>query len=156
MKSKDILLTKIKGLYIMAHRQQLERKLVNEYIAENLSDKHTQTSVWLGPLPPGKEANMFMVVGRWADLIVFEPNLITIIEAKLEPKGDAIGQLKLYEQMFGQSPRFSQYKDRPIKLQLLTTRVDTPVADLARTQNIEYKVFRPDWIPFWEKRRFRL
>ena len=140
----------------MAHRQQLERKFVNEYIKENLFDKHTQTRVWLGPLPPGKEAREYMVVGRWADLVVFEPKQITIIEAKLEPKGDAIGQLQLYDQMFGQSPRFMQYWDRPRKLQLLTTRVDLHVKDLAKAQNIEYKVFRPDWIPFWEKRRFKL
>jgi len=138
------------------HRQQLERKFVNEYIAENLFDKHTQTRVWLGPLPPGKESREYMVVGRWADLVVFEPRLITIIEAKLEPKGDAIGQLKLYEQMFGQSPRFAQYLNVPIKLILLTTRVDLHVKDLTDAQHIEYVVFRPDWIPFWEKRRFRL
>ena len=138
------------------HRQQLERKFVNEYIQEKLFDKHTQTSVWLGPLPPGKEANMYMVVGRRADLVVFEPKQITIIEAKLEPTGDAIGQLKLYEQMFGQSPRFLQYEGRPLKLILLTTRVDLHVKDLAAAQNIEYKVFRPDWVPFWEKRRFKL
>ena len=141
---------------MIKHRQQLERKLVNEFLREQYGNKHTQTRVWLGPLPPGKEAREYMVVGRWADIIIFEPNLITIIEAKLEPKGDAIGQLKLYNQMFTQTPRFDQYIGRPIKLMLLTTRVDLHVKDLCDAEDIEYKIFRPDWIPFWERRRFKL
>ena len=136
--------------------QQSERKFVNQYLAENYGDKHTQTRVWLGPMPPGREAREYMVVGRWADIIVFEPHQITIIEAKLEPKGDAIGQLILYKQMFGQTPRFQQYWDRQLKLVLLTTRVDLHVKDLAEAHNIEYVVFRPDWIPFWERQRFKL
>lgn len=136
--------------------QQFERRFTNEYLREFYFDKHAQVRVWLGPSFPGKEANEYMVTGRWADVIVFEPNLITIIEAKLEPKGDAIGQLELYAQMFGQTLRFEQYWKRPIKKVLLTTRLDEHVKELAEKNHIEYVIYRPEWIKFWEKRRFRL
>lgn len=136
--------------------RQLERRFVNDYAREHLVDKHWQPRVWLGPVMPGGESNEFMVTGRWADVIVFEPTQVTIIEAKLEPKGDAIGQLKLYAQMFKQTPRFQQHWDKNLKLVLLTTRIDDHVQELTQNENIEYVVFRPDWIPYWEKRRFRI
>jgi len=136
--------------------QQLERKYVNEYLREKYADKHHQTRVWLGALPPGKEAAEFQVIGRWADMIIFEPEVITIIEAKLEPSGKAIGQLQLYGQLFRQTLRFQEYWKRDLDLKMLTTRVDDPVKDLCESQGIAYEVFRPDWITYWEKRRFRL
>ena len=136
--------------------QQVERKFVNQYIRENLWGKHFQTRVWIGPLPPGKEANEYMVVGRSADIITFEPNIVTIIEAKLEPNPKAIGQLLLYGNMFKQSPRFAQYISAQVNLVLLTSRVDTHVQELCEQQGIKYEVFRPEWIVFWEKQRFRI
>jgi len=121
-----------------------------------MPDVHYQTRVWLGPLPPGKEAREYMVIGRWADAIIFEPAKITIVEFKLEPDPKAIGQLDLYENLFKQTVRFQQYWDRPVMKMLVTTRVDDPLLELSQDHNIEYKVFRPDWIEFWEKRRFKL
>ena len=136
--------------------QQVERRSVNDYIRANLWSKHYQTRVWLGPLPPGQEANEYMVVGRWADIVTFEPYLVTIIEAKLEPSPAAVGQLLLYRDMFKQSPRFKDYADRPVAVKLLTSRVDTHVQELCEQQGVEYEVFRPEWIVFWEKKRFRI
>jgi RecB family endonuclease NucS len=107
-------------------------------------------------LPPGYEANEFMVVGRWADIVTFEPNIVTIIEAKLEPSPEAVGQLQLYGNMFKQSPRFAQYASAQVNLVLLTSRVDTHVQELCEQQGIRFEVFRPEWIVFWEKQRFRI
>jgi hypothetical protein len=135
--------------------QQAERRFVNDYIRANLWGKEYFTRVWLGPLPPGKEANEYMVVGRWADIVVFEPSISTIIEAKLEPSPKAIGQLQLYGNMFKQSPRFRMHISDQVNLVLVTSRVDTHVQELCEQQGIMYEVFRPEWIVFWEKQRFR-
>ena len=135
--------------------QQVERRFVNQYIRENLWGKKYFTRVWLGPLPPGKEANEFMVVGRWADIVVFEPSIVTIIEAKLEPSPKAVGQLQLYGTMFKQSPRFADDISMQVNLVLVTSRVDTHVQELCESVGIKYEVFRPEWIVFWEKQRFR-
>jgi len=136
--------------------QQLERRYTNEFLQEKMANKHYTTRQWLGPLPPGKEAAMYMVTGRWADAIVFEPDKTTIIEFKLEPDPKAIGQLDLYEKLFKQTLRFSEYWRLPVYKMLVTTRIDEPLLELCREHAIEYNVFHPDWVEYWEKRRFKL
>jgi len=136
--------------------QQLERRFINEWLNEQKPDVHYQARVWLGPLPPGKEAREYMVTGRWADAVLFEAGKITIVEAKLEPSAKAIGQLDLYANLFKQTLRFQRYWHLPVEKLLLTTRVDDHVKELAEDHFIGYAVFRPDWIKFWEKRRFRI
>ena len=136
--------------------QQPEKWYTTEFFKDNYIDRHVQKRAALGPSQVPMVNTQLGVITRWADAIVFEPNLITIIEFKLEPKGDAVGQLDLYEQMFGQTPAFQQYWDRPIHKLLVTTRVDDHVQELAESHDIEYKVFRPEGVEFWEKRRFRI
>lgn len=136
--------------------QQFERRFINEWVNTHKPDVHWQTRVWLGPLPPGKEAAEYQVVGKWADAILFEPSQITIVEAKLEPDAKAVGQLEMYEQEFGKTLRFNKYWRLPIQKVLLTTRVDEAVKQVCDAHHVEYVVFRPDWVVYWEKRRFRV
>lgn len=136
--------------------QQLEKRLVNEYFSENFLDKHVQRRAILGPTQVMMVNKELGVVSRWADAIVFEPTRITIIEFKMEPKPDAVGQLLEYEKLFRQTLGFREYWRLPIYKLLVTTRVDESLKELCVEQGIEYQVFRPEWIPFWEKRRFRL
>ena len=134
--------------------QQIERKFVNEYIKSKLWGKHYQTRVWLGTFPPGPDMQAFHLVGRWADIVTFEPDIVTIIEAKLEPDPKAIGQLLQYKNMFAETPRFHMYANWQVNLLFLTSRVDTHVQELCEQQGIAYEVFRPEWIPSYEKQRF--
>jgi len=136
--------------------RQPEKWYSGKFFEENFLDKHVQHRVALGPTSVPIVNKSLGVITRWADAIVFEPNLITIIEFKLEPKADAIGQLDLYEKMFGSAVGFQQYWDRPIKKLYVTTRIDDALQELAEEHNIEYKVFRPKGIEFWERQRFRL
>jgi len=135
--------------------QQLERKFVSEFINAELRDKHWQTRVRLGPLPPGEDARLYMTKLRWADIVTFEPNIVTIFEAKLEPNSKAVGQLLEYKNLFFQSPHFQQYATAQVNLVFLTSRIDTSVQEVCESNGVEYKVFRPDWIPLYEKRRWR-
>ena len=136
--------------------RQLEKRLVNDYLKEFYFDKHFQCRAWIGPVPPGEDEKLYQVTTRWADTIIFEPNLITIIEFKMEPQPTAIGQLDLYAQLFGKTLRFQQYWGIPVKRVLVTTRVDVHVQELCDQHDIEVRVFHPDWVTYWEKRRFKL
>jgi len=136
--------------------QQTEKRYANEYLLNELPEKHWQTRVWLGPLPPGKEAREYMVTGRWADAIVFDYNTIQIIEFKLEPSPKAVGQLDLYANLFKQTLRFQKYWDFPVFKVFVTTRVDEHLRELCQEHGIEYRVYRPKWIKFYEQKRFRL
>ena len=129
---------------------------MNEFLAENYFDKHYATRQWLG-LPPLKEyREMYSVIGRWADAIVFEPHQVTIIEAKMSPNPSAIGQLKMYADLFKRTPRYSQYAKLPVFLVFVCTKEDDNVRSLCRDEGIEYRVFRPKWIDDWERVKFRL
>ena len=136
--------------------QQYERKYTNEYMDKEYSDMQYHVGVWLGIVPPGENARALMVTGKRADAIVFTPSEVTIIEFKLEPASKAIGQLQMYEQEFKVSPRFRQYWGASIQKVLVTTRVDDAMKALCENNNIEYRVFRPSWIDYWETIRFRL
>lgn len=136
--------------------QQHEKRYTNDFFRETYLDQHWQPRVWLGPGDPSSPNFSMGPRTRWADAIVFQPNLITIIEFKLEPDPKGIGQLDLYERMFGQTLRFQRYWDRPVKKVFVTTRIDDPIQELAVDHNIDYVVFRPEWISSWEKARFRI
>lgn len=136
--------------------QQPEKWYTTEFFKDNFTEHHVQKRAAFGPSQVPIVNKSLGVITRWADAIVFEPNLITIIEFKLEPKPDAIGQLNLYAQEFYKTPAYMQYWDKPVHKLLVTTRVDDAVQEQAVAHDIEYRVFRPKGIVFWERKRFRL
>ena len=136
--------------------RQHEKRYANDYFNEVLPGQHWQPRVWLGPLPPGKEANIYAVTTYWADAIVFDPKRITIIEFKLKPDPKAIGQLDLYEKLFRQTLRFQQYWKLPIYKKFVTTKIKDALQELSEDHSIEYEVFRPKWIDGWEATSLRL
>ena len=136
--------------------QQYEAKLVNEYLASDYLQKHYEVRQWLG-VPPIKEfREASSVVNRWADAIVFEQHQVTIIEAKMRPDPKAIGQLKMYADLFKRTPRYSRYEKLPVYMVFLTTAEDDGVRALCEREGIEYRIYRPKWIEDWEAVKFRL
>jgi hypothetical protein len=130
-----------------------EYKLVNDYLAAKYPTKTKWKRVRLGPLPDVTMSRLFKVANLYADAIVWdEPNII-IIEAKMKPVSSAIGQLEAYAKLFPQTPDFSEYKDDPIKLVLLTTYVNITIQNMCKEKGIEYVVFAPSWVAdYWRER----
>jgi len=126
--------------------QQGEAKLVNEWLRLN----HPQALQWkrvrLGPLPNKQLSQLFKVAQRWADAIYLEDDVIHIVEAKVRPTATAIGQLELYRELFPDTPEFSQFRGKAIKLIFLTTADDVPIRRLCDEKGIEYVVFAPEFI----------
>jgi len=119
---------------------------VNEW----LMLKHPYALQWrrvrLGPLPKVEMARAFKVALRWIDAIVYEDGVVYLIEAKIKPKADAVGQLLMYKDLFYQTPEFSNLWDKPVKMVLLTTMDDPNVRKLCTNYNIEYEIFCPAWV----------
>lgn len=126
-----------------------ESALVNQW----LWDKHRTALQWrrvrLGTLPTHELARMYMVLLRWADAIFFEDDTIHIVEAKLRPKADAVGQLLLYKKLFRNTPEFKEYWEKRIKLIYLTTMPDLALIELCKEKDIEYVIYEPKetWYP---------
>lgn len=133
--------------------QQVEKRLVNEWLWE----KHRNDAQWkrvrLGPLPNVKYARMYKVLLHWADALVFDGNQLILIEAKIRPDPKAIGQLEFYKQQLEKTPEFSQYMKYPIKLVLLTTLEDRNVRAFAAERDIDYEIYSPPWVKaYWAAR----
>lgn len=126
--------------------QQGEAKLVNEWLRVNHPKALQWKRVRLGPLPKKEFSQLFKVAQRWADAIYFEDDVIHIVEAKMRPTATAIGQLELYRQLFPDTPEFSQFRGKDIKLIFITTAEDVPIKRLAEEKGIEYVVFAPEFI----------
>ena len=126
--------------------QQGEAKLVNEWLALHHPNALQWRRVRLGPLPLVDQQNLYKVTLRWVDAIFFEDDKVHIVEAKLKPSPTAIGQLELYKRLFKETPEFSQYFDKEIKLIFLTTYEDKYVKDMCIDKGIDYVVYVPEWL----------
>ena len=126
-----------------------ESSLVNQWLWEFHRVHPQWRRVRLGVMPSHELGRMYMVLLRWADAIFIEDQTVNIVEAKLRPKADAIGQLLLYRDLFQVTPEFADYKHYTIKLIFLTTMMDLAIANLCSKQGIDYVVYEPveNWYP---------
>ena len=118
-----------------------ETQLQNSWLWQFHRDSPTWKKVRLGKVSNQFDAKIARVLLRFADAIFIEEDVVHIVETKISPKADAIGQLLLYEQLFPQTPEFSKYKDFPIKKIFLTTREDGAIRKLAEDHGIEIVIY---------------
>lgn len=126
--------------------QQREGRMVNEYLKEVWPDTIQWKRVRLGPARDVEEAKMYQVLMRWADAILWTGEEIIIIEAKIRPNAGAIGQLEHYLELFGKTPEFRRYWDRPRRGVILVGLPDVDLAGHAASKGLEFVVFRKPWI----------
>jgi hypothetical protein len=134
--------------------QPREMRLVAEYLAQEYPDHETQTRVRLGTirseigaenLEPA-ELRAMGVWRRWADAIVFMPDRLILIEAKIRPQPGDISQLEVYEGLVHKTPELAEHKGKPVEKVLLYALEDPIIADMARERGIKVTYFCPDWI----------
>lgn len=126
-----------------------ERRLCYEWVVEKHPTALQWRNVRLGELPKGEA--VYGVVRRFADIIFYDDDVIHIVEASIRPDILKIAQLEMYGRLFPQTPEFTLFKDKAVKLIFLTTLEDKAVREEAERKGIEYVVYRPDWVTeYWE------
>ena len=126
--------------------QQLESVLLTRWLREFHKTKLQWKRVRLGIAGNPQEAKFFKVTLRWADAVFIDDGFVNIVEAKLNPGPGVIGQLEGYEELFPVTPEFSAYEKWPIKLIILSPKLDFLTAQLASKKGITYEVWKPqDW-----------
>ena len=126
--------------------QQKESVLLNRWLTKFHRSDLQWTRVRLGIIDNPQEAKFFQVTLRWADAVFIADGFVNIVEAKLKPGPGAIGQLEGYKELFPVTPKFSTYKDWPIKLILLAPKLDFVTAQLASKKDIVFEIWKPeDW-----------
>jgi len=123
-----------------------ESEMLNAWLWE----KHREDIQWrrvrLGVLPTKELARMYMTILRWADAIFIKNGMVYIVEAGLRAGPGKIGQLELYKQLFPNTLEFTQYKNWPIQLLVLTDYMDLNMAELCSKKDIIYEVFDLDQV----------
>lgn len=130
----------------------VENRLLYEWCIKNYPKALQWRRVRVGPIPKSPEEKLYGVLRRWVDAVIFTGKKVILVEAKIRPHPDAIGQLLLYNELFPKTPEFSQLKDYPRELVFLTTKEDNAVRNLCRQHNIKFVVYRPKWIEeYWKE-----
>ena len=127
----------------MADRRIRDKVLTETSLLEAyLFDKHRTNPQWrrarLGPLPSKELARAYLITLRWADGIVLHKGVVRIIEAKLNNPPGVLSQLELYKKLFPQTLEFSEWKEWPIEMVILTPVLDLALMELASEKNITY------------------
>ena len=81
-----------------------ENQLVYEWVKMNFPNALQWRRVRMGAMPEGVTNAAFGVLRRFADLVVFDGKTVHIIEAKMTPQADALGQLELYAMLWPETP----------------------------------------------------
>ena len=118
-----------------------ETQLQNSWLWQFHRNSPTWKKVRLGRVSNQGDAKFEKVLLRFADAIFIEQDTVHIVETKIAPKADAIGQLLLYEGLFRETPEFVQYKDFPIRKIMLTTREDPAITKLAAEHDVQVVVY---------------
>lgn len=126
--------------------QQLEGRMVTDW----LDTFHRDALKWkrqrLGEPLNKEEAALYSVLLRWVDAVFVENGTVYLVEAKLRPDAGAIGQLMAYDELFPKTPDFTQYKDAPRVMVLLTTMEDKYIRESCERRGILYVSWKPDWL----------
>lgn len=139
--------------------QPRELRLCSEFLARFYPEYETQTHVHLGPsfrrvggrFMTDVESRVVGVFRRWADALVFQPDRVILIEAKILPQPGCISQLKLYAELIPKTPELAEHKDKWVESLLVMAIEDSLITELARREGIRCIVFRPAWIDDYMK-----
>lgn len=134
--------------------QPREQRMVSEWLAKNYGQYSYRTRVRLGSIHPtlhperlsAEERNLVGLWRRWADAVVFLPDRLLLIEAKIRPEPGVISQLDLYSSLLPQTPELAEWQHLPIEKVLLYAIDDPALIALARQHGIRCIMYQPEWL----------
>jgi hypothetical protein len=145
-------------------RMRWEKRLIEEWaplkypngdIRYNMRLGPTQRHLLNVPVTPQLEA-MLRVANWYADAVVFLPHELLVIEAKVDPLPEAIGQVLFYSRLVYQTPELESVNPALIVPLVLFGEDDTDVSQFARSLGCRVEIYTPAWIAdYLVQRQFR-
>lgn len=132
-------------------RQNWESKLAWEYVRKFYGDKPHWIRIELGPIPKPEQGALYARVRRWCDAVVIDDNRVLLIETKMRPKPDVVGQISNYAVLFPQTPLFRRFKDMPVTLRVVAALLDPGVKEFIEKNGIEVEEYKPSNYEEWYK-----
>ena len=131
---------------------QKEWRLLSWWLATYHPQAEIYMQVRLGPTSPLEGANLLApppdgvlrLRNRWADAIIVENGLPSIIEAKIEPDPGVFSTLVHYLRKFRVDPAWATYAEQPVGLIAVVYNNDASVAQEAAWYGVQWVNFQPD------------
>jgi hypothetical protein len=134
--------------------RQVETRMVSEYLLSAYAQFPTRTAV-----PLGKVSESLMAFEGYqraiglsrpyrpeVDAIVFLPNYLVIIEAKVWQIMFGLAKLPMYKDLVPATPELSEYKNREVIMELVVGWTNDNLEMMAKNAGIRVRVFCPDWL----------
>lgn len=130
-------------------RTNWESSMAYEYVNRFYPDKPHWTRIELGPIPNGEGNMIYARTRRWCDAVIIEDDHVILIETKMRPKPDVVGQIRNYATLFAQTPLFKRFREMPLRLRVVAALVDDEIKAFIEANGIEVEVFKPSNYDEW-------
>lgn len=134
-------------------RQELEERIVSEWVSSVHPNARAIFRAWIGPRVPesyqaeqeGFNPAIYDVLGKWIDCIVLYPDRALLIEGKFKLRPEALGQILIYNELFMKSPKYQEYWNKQKDLIVLYAYPDSHTIDALRARGIQTIRYCPQW-----------
>lgn len=135
-------------------REEIEARLVSEWVARTFKRAQVHIRPWLGELPPaalaaglhGVNPAMYQVAGKWADAVVLTDDEAYIVEGKLKLNPGALGQVIVYRDMFRKTERYREWWDRPVVPAIVYAYGDATTEAACQARGVKLYRYQPPWV----------
>jgi hypothetical protein len=138
-----------------------ESRLMKEWLERRYPDATMTGRIRLGPtrrtapggnLTPAMEA-MLSVENWYPDALVLSKDELLIVEAKVNPKPAAIGEVLFYHRLIARTPELAAHVQYHFQPMVLFGEDDPDVNAFARSLGVRVEIFIPPWLAGYLLRR---
>jgi hypothetical protein len=134
--------------------QQVETRMISEYMLQNYGKFTYTLAVPLGSLPQEllETQGMARTMGIMrpyrpeVDAVVVLPRHLIIVEAKVWNLINGLSKLPLYKSLVPTTPELQQYMPREVLMQLVVGWTNPNLERMAREVAVDLRVFCPPWL----------
>ena len=99
---------------------------------------------------------MLRLANWYADAVILDQGEGLMVEAKVEPRPEAVGQVLFYLRLYWSTPELAPYAGLPFAPVVLFGESDPTVTDFARSLGVRVEIYTPPWIAtYLERQQFR-
>jgi len=128
-------------------RQEVERRLAAEWMAERYEGQRYWLNFPLGPVPPGAPSPaMGRSWRRKVDGLAIVDRAVHLVEFKIWKPWDGIDKLPVYKAGVPYTPELGPARNYPVRMLLVTPRPTPALLEAARLLGIQVEVVKGGWI----------
>jgi hypothetical protein len=134
--------------------QQVESRMISEYMLQTYSESRFVLGQPLGKVSEAlmrdegyqKALGVSRPFRPEVDALVFLPNTLLLVEAKVWQVINGLAKLPLYKSLVPFTPELRDYKDYPVEMLLVVAWTNSNLEIMARDAGVKLAVYCPAWL----------